>query len=597
MLPIPTTTTLTASADPVYAGQPVTFTAVVAAQPQGLPAPTGSVNFSDNGTLLNATPVALDDTGTAVFTTTSLELGTQSIVAFYSSDPHNLGSNSSTLFESVVSIPTTTTLTSSASSLFPGQSVTFTAVVAAPPAAPTPTGDLVFLDNGAPLDATPIALDSTGTAVFTTSSLALGTQTISVFYLGTPYDASSNSSTLLESVVSIPTTTTLTSSASSLFPGQSVTFTAVVAAQPPGLPVPTGSVQFFDNGTPLDAAPVALDGTGTAVFTTSLVELGTHPIVAIYSGDPDNATSSSSTVSESVVPIPTPTVATGAASAITPTGATLNATVNPDGYSTMRCSSSPPARRSRPPSRPPSARGSATSSGVAVDAAGDVFVADAADNAVNEVLPDGTINTIGSGFSRPAGVAVDAAGDVFVADLGNNAVKEVLPNGTIKTIGSGFNHPGGVAVDAAGDVFVADSGNNAVKEVLPNGTINTIGSGFDQPARRGGGRGRRRLRRRLRQQRRQGGPAQRHHQDHRLRVQHPGRRGGGRGRRRLRRRHRQQRRRGGPAQRHHPHHRLRVQRPGRRGGGRGRRRLRRRHSTTAGWSSSRRRRSPPRPRR
>ena len=51
-------------------------------------------------------------------------------------------------------------------------------------------------------------------------------------------------------------------------------------------------------------------------------------------------------------------------------------------------------------------------------------------------------------------MAVDAAGDVFVADYGNNAVKEVLPNGTIKTIGSGFNGPYGVAVDTAGDVFV-----------------------------------------------------------------------------------------------------------------------------------------------
>src|SRR5262249_27841617 len=52
-------------------------------------------------------------------------------------------------------------------------------------------------------------------------------------------------------------------------------------------------------------------------------------------------------------------------------------------------------------------------------------------------------------------VAVDAAGDVFVAETGNNAVKEVLPDGTIKTIGSGFNSPDGVAVGAARGGFVA----------------------------------------------------------------------------------------------------------------------------------------------
>ena len=70
--------------------------------------------------------------------------------------------------------------------------------------------------------------------------------------------------------------------------------------------------------------------------------------------------------------------------------------------------------------------------------------------------------TLGSGFDRPYGVAVDAYGDVFVADSYNDAVKEVLPNGAIKTIGSGFSGPRGVAVDAAGDVFVTDSCHGAV---------------------------------------------------------------------------------------------------------------------------------------
>jgi hypothetical protein len=119
--------------------------------------------------------------------------------------------------------------------------------------------------------------------------------------------------------------------------------------------------------------------------------------------------------------------------------------------------------------------------GVAVDAAGNVFVSDSGHNAVKEVLPDGTTRTIGSGFYFPQGVAVDAVGNVFVADTFNNAVKEVLPNGAIRTIGSGFVQPTGVAVDADGDVFVADSLNSAVQEVLPDGTIRTIGSGFNSP--------------------------------------------------------------------------------------------------------------------
>ena len=101
---------------------------------------------------------------------------------------------------------------------------------------------------------------------------------------------------------------------------------------------------------------------------------------------------------------------------------------------------------------------------MAVDAAGDVFVADRGKSAVKEILPNGTIKTIGAHFKDPTGVAVDAAGDVFVADTGHHAVKEVLPNGAIKTIGSHFKKPRGVAVDAAGDVFVIDMGKSAGTE-------------------------------------------------------------------------------------------------------------------------------------
>ena len=155
--------------------------------------------------------------------------------------------------------------------------------------------------------------------------------------------------------------------------------------------------------------------------------------------------------------------------------------------------------------------------GVALDGAGDVFVADSGNSAVKEieagtggnpagvVSPASTVATVGSGFSSPVGVAVDGAGDVFVADSGNNAVKEIEAGtggnaagavssaSTVVTVGSGFNSPVGTAVDARGDVFVADSGNSAVKEIEAGtggnaagavssaSTVVTVGSGFDAP--------------------------------------------------------------------------------------------------------------------
>ena len=121
--------------------------------------------------------------------------------------------------------------------------------------------------------------------------------------------------------------------------------------------------------------------------------------------------------------------------------------------------------------------------GVAMDAAGNIYVADAGNNAVKKIANDGTITTLGSGFNYPMGVAVDAAGNVYVGDENNNAVKKIAPDGvTVTTLGSGFYYPKGVAVDAAGNVYVADASNNTVKKIATDGvTVTTLGSGFSSP--------------------------------------------------------------------------------------------------------------------
>ena len=147
--------------------------------------------------------------------------------------------------------------------------------------------------------------------------------------------------------------------------------------------------------------------------------------------------------------------------------------------------------------------------GVAVDAAGDVFIADWGDNRVREVNhATGVITTIaGNGtagyagdkglavsseLNGPTGVAVDSVGDVFIADYQNNRIREVNHStGVITTVagngiagyngdslpgdGAELNGPTGVAVDAAGDVFIADWGNNRIREVNhSSGLISTI---------------------------------------------------------------------------------------------------------------------------
>jgi hypothetical protein len=105
---------------------------------------------------------------------------------------------------------TDTTVSSSANPSDAGQPVTFTAVVTASGGG-TPTGSVVYLDNGTPLAT--VALDSNGQATFTTSSLSVGGHEITVVYQGAPGFENSTSPTLTQ-VVNQPTTTTTTSSSS-----------------------------------------------------------------------------------------------------------------------------------------------------------------------------------------------------------------------------------------------------------------------------------------------------------------------------------------------------------------------------------------------
>jgi len=128
--------------------------------------------------------------------------------------------------------------------------------------------------------------------------------------------------------------------------------------------------------------------------------------------------------------------------------------------------------------------GAGTLQGLAVDAADNLYVADASNNAIDKIpLLGGNASIMGAGLSSPKAVAVDATGNLYVSDYGNNSVKEILAaGGNTITIATGFSGPQGIAVDAAGNVYVADTGNGAVDEIFPNGTVEHIGSGFNQPA-------------------------------------------------------------------------------------------------------------------
>ena len=146
--------------------------------------------------------------------------------------------------------------------------------------------------------------------------------------------------------------------------------------------------------------------------------------------------------------------------------------------------------------------------GVAVDATGNLFIADSLNHRIRRVDTNQVITTVAGGgrgspgfggdsgpafaalLNNPTGVAVDALGNVFVADYFNHRIRRVDPQGIIHThAGNGvggyagdggpatvahLHYPAGVAVDPAGNLFIADSGNNRIRCVAPGGLITTV---------------------------------------------------------------------------------------------------------------------------
>jgi len=290
-----TTTTLSAPSSTSVSGEHVTYSAMVAPTAPGTGTASGTVAFFEAGTAIPSCSARSLTSGVATCSLTYAGPGPHAITAVYSGDSNFTISTSGPLAHSVNQAATTTALTSDTSPSVIGQSVTFTATVTATtPGAGTPTGTVSFFDGTTSFGTGTLA---GGVATFTTSSLSVASHPVTAVYEGDTDFTTSTSTAFSQTVDQAATATSLSINPSPSVFGQSVTFTATVTPSAPGAGTPTGTVEFFDGTTSLGTGTLTA---GVATFTTSSLSVASHPVTAVYEGDTDFTTSTSTAFSQTV---------------------------------------------------------------------------------------------------------------------------------------------------------------------------------------------------------------------------------------------------------------------------------------------------------
>lgn len=305
--------TITTSQNPSVYGTSVLFTANVTGEGQQ---PTGSVIFSDNGTVLGTQ--LLSTAGVATYSTANLTIGTHTITATYTGDTTHQAAAPKSVSQSVVQ-QTTTALSSSLNPSVVGNTVRLTASVTGANQT-TMTGSVVFTDGGTAIGTA--VLTSSGTAVLDISTLTAGIHQIVATYSGDNNNEGSTSRPLQQTVNTAGTSVVLRTSGNPAVQGSNLLLTASVTSTGNA---PSGVVTFLDGSGVVGTATVA---SGIATLSTNKLLAGQHALTARYDGDSGTQSSTSNIVLQ-IIQAPTATALSVIPTpALTAETITLTATVS-----------------------------------------------------------------------------------------------------------------------------------------------------------------------------------------------------------------------------------------------------------------------------
>lgn len=296
------------AADSVY-GEPVTFTAVVAATDPGSATPAGIVTLTDGDIVLgNGTA---DGDGKATITLSSLSVGIAKVSAVYAG---NDGYESSVTAESVSVTVRKAAVEMAISASGPasafGEPVTFKATVkAVAPGGGTPTGTVTFKDGSNVLGTGTLI---GGEATFMASALAVGAHNVTAEYeTDGNYESGVSPAPAAVDVHKSATGTAVSASVTSAVYGESIAFTATVTASAPGGGVPMGTVTFKNGNAVLGTSELA---NGTATIVISNLAVNAYSITAEYGGNDSYEASASNPAEVTVVQAGTATTLSGTVS-------------------------------------------------------------------------------------------------------------------------------------------------------------------------------------------------------------------------------------------------------------------------------------------